>query len=133
NLRLLMMLVADGAAPVNRQQTASTDTKPTTPGTQPQTPTTTQTTTTRSTQQQTSSQPTQRTANDPPAPRKNPLSEAEIGTVLGKQIGSKALKIEVDDAPGEHVHEVVTVMDRREQRDATPGTIAVEVKFNHQP
>jgi hypothetical protein len=119
NIRLLLMLVADGVS----QPTRAALPPPSAP---------TPTTTPRPAPQQ-APPITQRASNDPPplANRPAPVTEDEIFNTLKRQTGSKALMIEVDESPSQAATYVV--VDARQQANSPAGTVAVEVRLNHQP
>ena len=129
NIRLLMMLVADGAAqPVRTQASTTTANPPPSTTTQTATPAPTP----RPSPQQTAPVTQQASNSVPPSAKpRGPITEEEIRARLRQQTGSKALRIEVDESPSEAATYVV--VDSRQQPSAPAGTVAVEVRFNHQP
>jgi hypothetical protein len=126
NIRLMLMLVADGAAGSN-QQTASNTAKPSGGNT----PVSTTPQQTRPANPQTPVQTASNNGGSSSGRPQAPLTPEEIRAVLGKLSGSKALKIETDESPTEAAR--FTVVDRREDRDMPAGTVAVEVRLTHQP
>jgi hypothetical protein len=135
DIRLLLMLVADSTAAAPAGQTASTQKPPATPAAAP---TPAPSPGPASTPPPRTSPPApvaQQAANDalpfPIAKREGPMTEDEIRSILRQQTGSKGLKVEVDDSPSQAATYVVS--DVRQQANAPAGTVAVEVRINHQP
>lgn len=139
NIRLLLMLVADGASAASPVQAAAAaparvPAAPA-PAPAPAGPTPTRGAAAAPVALPRPAQPappvTLQASNDAPAARRSPLSEADIRAVLGSQANSKGLKIEVDQSAAQAA--TFVVVDAREQRDVTPGMVAVEVRLTHQP
>jgi hypothetical protein len=118
NLRLMLMVVSDGAAAPPREPVASgggtpLHTQRPDPPAQPVPPV---------------------ERYDPKAPMRrppSPFAEGEVRAQLHRQAGSKALVIEIDENPVKPMKFVVN--DARRDPAATSGMVALEVKLDHQP
>jgi len=137
DIRLLLMLVADSTTATPEAQTATTQKPAAAPAPAPTPAPAAPAPGPASTQPpRTAPQapPIARASTDglpPLAKREGPITEDEIRAMLRRQTASKGLKIEVDEAPARAATYVVS--DTRQEANMPPGTVAVEVRLNHQP